>query len=74
MNGMIDFVSNFNLFMSSNDEPENTEDSVDRGDNQDHDLYNREKPKYKKKPLKQIFRMNEKESKKYSIKKNKNIK
>lgn len=73
MNGMIDFVANFNLFMSK-DEPENIEDSVESVDNQDHDLYNREKPKYKKKPLKQIFRMNDKESKKYSIKKNKNIK
>ena len=73
MNGMVDFVANFNLFMSS-DEPEKTEDSVESVDNQEHDLYNKEKPKYKKKPLKQIFRMNEKEIKKYSNKKNKNIK
>lgn len=73
MNGMIDFVSNFKLFIS-NDEPENSEDSVESVDNQDHDLYNREKPKYRKKPLKQIFRMNENEKKKYSNKKNKNIK
>ena len=73
MNGMIDFVANFNLFMSK-DEPEKSEDSVDSVDNQDHNLYNRDKPNYKKKPLKQIFRMNENESNKYSNKKIKNIK
>lgn len=68
MNGMIDFVSNFHLFMNS-DEPEKSGDSVDNVDNQEHDLYNREKPKYKKKPLNKIFRMEEKEKKKYSNKK-----
>jgi hypothetical protein len=64
---MENFVSSFNLFMS-NDEPEKSQESVEV-DNQDHNLSQREKPKYKKKPLKQIFRMNEKEMKKYSKKK-----
>ena len=72
MNGMIDFVANFNLFMSS-DEPEKPEDSVESGDNQDHNLHDKEKPKYRKKTLNKIFRMNENEKKRYS-KKNKNIK
>ena len=63
---MENFVTNFNLFMS-NDEPEKSQDIV--LDTQEHNLSQREKPKYKKKPLKQIFRMNEKEMKKYSKKK-----
>tara|TARA_R110001606_G_scaffold84065_3_gene191571 strand:+ start:401 stop:598 length:198 start_codon:yes stop_codon:yes gene_type:complete len=65
MESMENFVSSFNLFMSI--EPEKTQDIV--VDTQDHNLSHREKPKYKKKPLKQIFRMNEKEMKKYSKKK-----
>ena len=66
MESMENFVSSFNLFMS-NDEPEKSQDIV--VDAQEHNLSQREKPKYKKKPLKQIFRMNEKEMKKYSKKK-----
>ena len=62
---MENFVTNFNLFMSI--EPEKSQDIV--VDAQDHNLSQRETPKYKKKPLKQIFRMNEKEMKKYSKKK-----
>lgn len=67
MNSMVDFVSNFNLFMNPS-EPEQ-EEQPQQKDTTDHNLHDREKPKYKKKPLKQIFRMNENEIKKYSRKK-----
>jgi len=70
MNDMVDYVAKFNNFMSIDEEDKPQEIvEVDSIDTQDHDLYNREKPKYKKKNLKQIFRMNETETKRYSNKK-----
>tara|TARA_R110000803_G_scaffold127768_1_gene195166 strand:+ start:178 stop:384 length:207 start_codon:yes stop_codon:yes gene_type:complete len=67
MNDMENFVAKFNNFMSI-DEEEKLQEIVEVN-SQDHDLHNREKPKYKKKPLKQIFRMNETQTKRYSNKK-----
>tara|TARA_R110002110_G_scaffold210830_1_gene423376 strand:- start:373 stop:579 length:207 start_codon:yes stop_codon:yes gene_type:complete len=64
MNDMENFVAKFNNFMSIDEEDKPQE--IVEVDTQDHDLQNREKPKYKKKQLKQIFRMNETETKRYS--------
>ena len=63
MNGMVDFVSNFNLFLSNKEEQVN-EEIIENENMEDRDFHNREKPKTKKKPLNKIFRMDEKKNKK----------
>ena len=67
MNGMVDFVSSFHLFMNNQMSKKEEEPSDKVGSS--HDLHNKEKPKYKKKPLTAIFKMNSDEKKKYAKKK-----
>ena len=67
MNGSIDYVASFNSFMNENEkEKEPCECEVEEVE---HNLYNKEKPKYRKKALTTIFRMDNKEKNKYSSKK-----
>jgi hypothetical protein len=61
MNSMIDFVSSYHLFMNGEEEKEKEKpQEVELQENNEMDLYNKEKPKFRKKPLKQIFNMKKK--------------
>ncbi len=65
MNGMIDFVSNYHLFMNGEEEKEEEKtQEVELQESNSLDLYNKEKPTFRKKPLKQIFNMKDKKIKK----------
>ena len=64
MNAMVDFVANFNLFMNKDQEQKQSVDTIENLNNQDHDLYNKEKPNFRKKPLNQIFNIKKQNPKK----------
>ena len=64
MNAMVDFVANFNLFMNKDEEQKQSVDTIENLNNQDHDLYNKEKPNFRKKPLNQIFNIKKQKPKK----------
>lgn len=55
MNNQIDFAISLNNFLNPPKEEREPEPEPESSDNPNRDLYNKEKPKYRKKPLKQIF-------------------
>ena len=59
MNSMIDFVNSYHLFMN-NDKEDEKEEVLQVEENNAMDLYNKDKPKFRKKPLKQIFNIKKK--------------
>jgi hypothetical protein len=65
MNSMIDFVSSYHLFMN-NDEQEKKEKSeqIELQEKNEINLYSKEQPKYKKKPLHKIFNLENQKLKK----------
>lgn len=57
MNGMVDFVMNYHLFMNKDEEEETKKEEKPQPSQPPPNLYSKSEPKYRKKKMNQIFVM-----------------